>query len=124
MSDNHDVISQKINVHSPVNPPHAGFGLNIKLNLTNQNHITITNWDMSELPNFLLEIKSPLSIGLDNFQERVVDRFMEDVILACNLVLTKAAFSRHSSDQSHVAINRKKELPIPPKIENTEQGKK
>ena len=124
MSDNHDAISQKINVHSPVNPPHAGFGLDIKLNLTNQNHMAITNWDASEVPNFILEIKNPVSIELDNFQEHVVDMFMEHVVLACNLVLTKAAFSRHSSDQSHVTINRKKELPIPPKIENTETGKK
>ena len=124
MSENNDKISQSVNVHDPVNPPHAGFGINVKLKLLNQNCFSITNWKNGEQPSFTLEITDPISLGLENFQENNVDKFMDNVILACNLVLKRGAFSRHGSDSAHATIHRKKEPSIPSKVEDTPTGKK
>lgn len=125
MSDkNEDKISRKLNVHSPVNPPSGGFGIDAKINLTNKKFLTITNWKKSTHPSFTLEITNPISLGLPDFQESNVENFFDSVILSCNLVLIKAALSKHSSDSSHTKIQRKKEPPIPSKVEDTPTGKK
>lgn len=124
MSENKNKISQSLNVHDPINPPHAGFGINVKLTVVNQNCFSITNWTDGGQPSFTLEITDPESLGLQDFQKSTTFRFMEDVILACNLVMKKAAFSKHGSNSSHTTVQRKKETPIPSKVEDTPTGKK
>lgn len=122
--NNEDKISRTLNVHSPVNPPAIGFGVDAKINLINQNFLAITNWVKSDHSSFTLEITDPVSLGLSDFQESNVEQFIQNVILACNLVLNKATFSKHSSDSSHTKIQRKKESPPPSKVEDTPTGKK
>ncbi len=124
MSEDIDKITQSLNVHDPVNPPHAGFGINVKLTLVNKNCFSITDWKEGDQPSFTLEITDPISLGLKDFQESNVEKFMNDVILACNLVLKRGAFSRHGSNSAHVVIHRKKESCIPSKVEDTPSGKK
>ena len=121
---NEDKIFPTINVHFPINPPAAGLGIDAKITLINQKYFAITNWIKSDHPSFTLEIRDPISLGLLDFQEYNVEKFVVNVILACNLILQKGAFSKHNSNSSYAKIQRKKEPPIPSKIEDTPTGKK
>lgn len=122
--ENCDKISLPLNVHSLNNPPSPSSATRANINISNQKHITITNWKSEDTPSFVLEITDPLLLGLSNFEESTVNKFMESVILACNLEMKKASFSRHNSNSSHPSIQRKKENPILPKEEETPTGKK
>jgi len=124
MSENIDKISRNVYVHYPVNPPTVGLGLNVQLNLINAKHLEIENWQNGEQPNFTLKINDPKSIGLHDFQEYDVEKFVNDMILACNLILKKAAFSRHTSDSTRSVVERKKMPPPKSEVEDTPQGKK
>lgn len=74
--NNEDKISRTLNVHSPVNPPAIGFGVDAKINLINQKFLTITNWIKSDHSSFTLEITDPVSLGLSDFQESNVEKFI------------------------------------------------
>jgi len=123
MSDNQDVISRTIYLHDPINPPAVGHGVDAKIKLVNSKHLSIENWQKGEQPSFTLKITDPKTIGLLNFQEHNVERLIDDLILSCNLVLNNAAFSRHRSDSTRSAIERKKKHSPKLKVEDTPSGK-
>ena len=106
MSQDDGMVPFPLNVHNLVNPPHMGFGSDIKLNLINQIHFSI---DCRKTPqsSFTLNITDPKSLGL-NSQESNMNKFMHNVILACNLVLKRSAFSKSTFNTTHPRIQRKK----------------
>ena len=109
MASNQDKISTTIYVHDPINPPGVGRGIEPKIKLENFKHLSIENWREGEQPNFTLKITDPKAIGLLNFDDYSVEHFFDDLILSCNLVLKRAAFSKNSSDSIHAAVERKEE---------------
>jgi len=58
-----------------------------------------------------LIIHDPHSIGLEDSQEYNVEKFVDDVLLACNIVLKRAIFSKHNSDSTKSRITWKKQEP-------------
>ena len=56
-------------------------------------------------------IHDPHSIGLEDSQEYNVEKFVDDVLLACNIVLKRAIFSKHNSDSTKSRITWKKQEP-------------
>ena len=107
MSQNNVTIPFPLNVHNLVNPPHMGSGIVINLNLLNHTHFSIQEWEKTPQPSFTLQITNPKSLGL-NSQESNMNKFMHNVILACNLVLKRSAFSRSISNTDPPTIHRKK----------------
>jgi hypothetical protein len=43
-------------------------------------------------------------VGLESTEKTDIDKFIQSVLLACNLVLGRAAFSKHSFDASDTKI--------------------
>ena len=124
MSEDTDKISRRIYLHSPINPPSTGHGLNVNFNLKNSNYVTMNDWENSLQPSFTLTVKDPKSIGLIDFQGNNVEDFVNEMILSSNLIMTKAAFSRHNSDSTKTEISRKKPEAPKPTVEDTPTGKK
>lgn len=61
-------------------------------------------------------------IGLSDPHDK--ERFIDDLILSCNLVLDRAAFSKNSTDSTRSIMEKRKRFMPKPKTENTESGKK
>lgn len=118
-------ISKTIFCHSPVNPPAPGRGVDIEMNLANASKVKFLNWQNGSVASFTLEISDPGTIGLANSQNNTVEQFIDDFILACNLLLKKAAFSRQNYDSAYATIERKPRAPSPPaKVEDFGKMKK
>lgn len=108
MSVSQDKISRTIYVHDIDNPPATGQSMNVHLNVINSKHFLISNWDANtQPPSFTLKVIDPISIGLPDLQDYNVEKFVDKVLLACNLVLKSAVFTRHGADPSRTAIERK-----------------
>ena len=122
MDTSQDIISRTVYVHNPVNPPSIGHGVDAKIKLVNPKHLSIENWQEGEQPTFTLKIADPKAMGLLNFQDNSVERFIDDLILSCNLVLKRAAFSKNNLDSTHSTVERKQEPKPKPKVENTPSG--
>ena len=62
-------------------------------------------------------------LGLDNFEESHINKFMDKVILACNLTMKRAAFSNKVNDPS-CAVMDTDDLPVTStsKVEKTPTG--
>lgn len=118
-------ISKTIFCHSPINPPAPGRGVNIEMNLVNANKVKLLNWQNGSVASFTLEMSDPGTLGLADSQNSTVERFIDDFILACNLLLKNAAFSRQNYDSSYATIERKPRAPPPPaKVEDFGKMKK
>lgn len=117
-------ISKTIFCHSPVNPPSPGSGVNIEMNLINASKVKFLNWQNGFVASFILEISDPGTLGLVDSQNSTVEQFIDDFILACNLLLKKAAFSRQNYDSSYATIERKPSTPPPAKVEDFGKMKK
>lgn len=103
-----DSISITIYVHDVDNPPATGHSINVKINLINSKYITISDWNAdSDQQSLTLKIAEPISLGLQDFQDYNVEKFIDKVQLACNLVLKNAVFSRNMADTSHSKVERK-----------------
>jgi len=122
MSNDIEHISNKITIHSPENPPSTGHGINVDLTLTNQKYLEISNWQKDSQPSFTLIIHDPNSIGLEDSQEYHVEKFVEDVLLACNIVLKRAIFSKHNSGSTKSNITWKKQESTS-EVKDTSTGK-
>jgi len=109
MSTDIENISNELSVHSPENPPSTGHGIKVDLTITNQKHLEISNWQQGPQPTFTLTINDPISLGLEDSQEYNVERFIDDVILACNVILKRAIFSKHKSNSDKSKIEWKKQ---------------
>lgn len=112
MNASQEKISRTIYVHDIDNPPATGQSMNVHLNVINSKHLLISDWDAStQPPSFTLKVIDPTSIGLPDLQDYNVEKFVDRVLLACNLVLKSAVFTRHGADPSRTVIERK--LPEP-----------
>lgn len=116
-------LSRKIYVHEVINPPFAGHSIKATINLLNPQHLEISELK-SEIgqQSFTLKIIDPMSLGLQDFQGYSVERFIDRILLACNLVLKHAAFSRHKSDSSNTIVERKSSQSSGTKITRTKEG--
>ena len=123
MASTQDQISTTVYVHEPVNPPGIGHGIEPKIKLKNSKHLSIENWQKEEQPSFKLKITDPKAIGLPNFNDHSVEDFFDNLILSCNLVLKKAAFSKNNSDSTHATVKRKEEPKPKPIVKDTPSGK-
>jgi hypothetical protein len=98
-------ISIELNVHLPENPASTGHGASVDLNLLNAKHLKISDWTKGNQPSFTLTITNPLSIGLDSSEQSNVSQFLDDLILALNIVLKRTTFSKHASSSKKSKIN-------------------
>ena len=122
MPDNQENLSIIIHVHSPVNPPGIGHASNAKIKPVNFKYFSIENWQ-DDLSKRTLKITDPKTLGLLNFQDFEIERFAECLILSCNLVLKRVAFSKITIDSTRSVMEREKELPPKPKTVDTTPGK-
>ena len=107
MSSGKDQISRKIYVHEVVNPPVTGLSIDVTINIINSKYLVIADWqNETGQQSFNLKIIDPLSLGLQDFQDNNVEKFIDKLLLVCNLVLKSAAFSRHQSDSSRTKVER------------------
>jgi hypothetical protein len=120
MSLDVDRISRILRVHSPVNPPATGSSMQITINFKKGNSLNISEWQNTEPQSFTFTVVDPLSLGLSNFEDTTVEKFMDELILVCNLVFEKAAFSKNPADSSRIVVMRKKEKPAEAKVERKE----
>lgn len=119
-----DKISRKVYVHSPINPPTVGQGLDAKITLLNSKLLKISDWEEGDHPSFTLTIKDPGKLGLKNSEDLTVEQFVDDVILLCNLVLKHAAFSRYQSNSTHSIVEKAKDDSSHITSEETPDGKR
>lgn len=123
MSDNGGTISRRIYIHDLDNPPATRHGLDVELTLVNQKYLALSDFDRNvKRPSFTLKIFNPKDIGLRDFQDHTVELFVNNVVLACNIVLQNAAFSRHLTDASRTSIEYPAIVPPQNKITQTEHG--
>ena len=116
-----DSVSRTTYVHDVDNPPATGHSLNVKINVINSEHITINDWRTdSDQPSFTLKITEPISLGLQDFQDYNVEKFIDKVQLACNLVLRSAVFSRNRADSSRSEVERKRDPSEETKVKMSE----
>jgi hypothetical protein len=123
MNSNKRTLSRKVFVHEVINPPYAGHSIDAKINILNSKHLEISDLKKDDgQQSFTLKIIDSTSLGLQNFQEYNVEIFFDRILLACNLVLKSAAFSRHKSDSSHTIIERESSQSSGTKITRTPEG--
>ena len=116
-------ITKRVYVYDPAQPPTAGRSTNATLTVTNSNHLSISKLD-GTTPIFKLSITKARSLGLSSFENSDINKFIQMIILACNLIMKKAAFSTTLPDSSHAEISIEKPTPIPTKTEKTSTGDK
>lgn len=100
MSSDIENISNELSVHLPENPASTGHGASVEFTLKNEKHMEISKWQKGTQPTFTLTIHDPMSIGLEDSQENNVEQFMDDLILACNILLKRVVFSKHASNSN------------------------
>ena len=66
-----------------------------------------------------LTINNPTALGLDTQKENV-EQFIDDVILACNLLLKRVVFSKHKTDSARSIISYKEQQSA--KVSDTPTG--
>ncbi len=111
MNSNKGTLSRKVFVHDISNPPYTGHSIDAKINILNSKHIEISDLKKDNgQQSFTLKIIDPMSLGLQDFQDYNVEKFIDKLLLTCNLVLKSAVFSRHKSDSSRTKVERE----IPP----------
>lgn len=125
MNDNVDVITREIYVHSTTNPPLPDRSVDAEITVSNSKHMILTNWARtSQQTQYTLKILDPKIIGLVNFEQNNIEKFFDDLLLSCNLILKCGAFLIHRADMNPTKVERKKNEPEPPTIEQTENGTK
>lgn len=98
-----ETISKLLYVHDPSQPDAPGLETSAEIQLKNSHCISLTKPDGD--CRVRLTVSDPLSLGLPKLDDYYGDEFMRHVIMACNLVMNRVAFSTCSLDSSHVMIN-------------------
>ena len=96
-------VSKIVNAYDPAQLPTPGRGTDIEITVANQCHLHVTKLDTGQ-QGFKLEVTEPELLGLKSFDDKHTNEFMRRVILACNLILKKAAFSTSSIDSLHAGV--------------------
>ena len=122
MCDYIESTSNIVSVHLLENTISTGHGLNVDFILKNGNYLKINNQNEEIQPTFDFIIRDPVMIGLDNSQESDVEPFIDDVILACNIVLNRVSFSKYSSKHNKTQIKFRAHKPTS-KVYDTPEGK-
>lgn len=113
-------VSKTISVHDPAQLPGPGHSTNIEITVTNQHHLHVTKLD-ADKQILKLEVTEPDALGLASLDDMHTNEFMRRIILACNLVLERAAFSTSSIDSSHAGVVMGSQ-PSTSKVEKTLTG--
>lgn len=119
---NSQSVSKTISMHDPAQLPGPGHRTDIKITVIDQHHLHVTELDANQ-QSFKLEVTEPDVLGLASFDDAHTNEFMRRVILACNLVLKRAAFSTSSIDSSHAGVVLEG-TPGTSKVEKTPTGSK
>lgn len=115
-------MSKLLYVHDPSAPRAPGRDADFKITVANQRHLFLTKLDNGQHHDFRLTVAEPLSLGLPSFDDHHVNEFMWHVIMTCNLVMDRAAFSTGSSDPSYAKIDLGDIPPTTSKVESTPTG--
>ena len=113
-------VSKTISVHDPAQLPGPGYSTNIEITVINQHHLHVTKLD-ADKQILKLEVTEPDVLGLASLDDMHTNEFMRRVILTCNLVLERAAFSTSSIDSSHAGVVMGSQ-PSTSKVEKTPTG--
>lgn len=115
-------VSKLLYAHDPSRPRAPGSDTDFKITVTNQRHLSLEKLDADHRHDYRLTVVEPLSLGLPRLDDYYGNKFMQQIVTACNLVMDKAAFSTHSSDSTHVEICPERPPPTTIKIESTPTG--
>jgi hypothetical protein len=100
-----EILSRTIYVHQIANPPVTGRSIQAKINFINLKQFEISDSkDETGQPHFTLKIIDPKKIGLENSEQSDIEKFVDKILLACNLTLNRASFSTHIADASDTKI--------------------
>ena len=122
MSSDIKNVFMSLNMHLLENPISANIGASIKLKLKNKKYFEINNMGEEKQPSFTLTIDEPISCGLEGSEQHNVDKFIDNVILACNIFFKRAVFSKYKSDINRPTITFK-EQESTSKVYDTPTGK-
>ena len=117
-------VSKRLYVHDPSMPRVPGRDTDIKITITNRHHLLLTKLDSDQHHDYKLTVTEPRSLDLPSFDDEHANEFMRQVIMACNLVMDRAAFSTGLSDSSHAEIDVGGPPPTTSKVESTPTGYK
>lgn len=109
MSTDIENISNELAIHLPENPASTGHGASVDFTLKNEKHLKFSNWQEGNQPTFTLTINDPISLGLEDSQEQNVEQFIDDIILACNILLKRVTFSKHKSESKKSRLEFKEQ---------------
>ena len=115
-------VSKRLHVHDPSQPQVPGRGTDVKIEVRNHRCLLLTKLDDGQYHDYRLTMAEPLSLGLSKLDDRHGNEFMRCVVMACNLIMNRAAFSTGSSDSSHVEIDMGNPPPATVKLEPTSTG--
>ena len=100
-----EILSRTIYVHQIANPLVTGRSIQAKINFINLKQFEISDSkDETGGPHFTLKIIDPKKIGLENSEQSDTEKFVDKILLACNLTLNRASFSTHIADASDTKI--------------------
>ena len=96
-----EILSRTVYMHQIVNPPVTGRSIQSKINFMNLKDLEISDWkNEGGQQRFTLKINDPKRIGLESCEQSDIEKFIDKILLACNLTLKRAAFSRQICDIS------------------------
>ena len=115
-------ISRTVYVHDIDNPPYSGHSMHVEIILTNGNHFEISNLLYDHQTSFTMAIKNSKLLGLTSISDNEIENFFDKVMLAFNLVMRSASFSRNKSDSSSAVLKLEPMSETTSNLTKDEQG--
>ena len=116
-----DTIRMQVYVYDPSQPPASGLSQNVKITVENQRHMSVIDPDDGSSFIQLVVAEAGL-LGLDGSEDSQIIKFMDKVILACNLTMKRAAFSNKVIDPSRPVMDMDDPPASTAKVEKTPTG--
>jgi hypothetical protein len=96
---------ENVYIHQIANPPAPGRSIKANIDFRNLNHLEFSDWTNDAGPGHCsLKVTDAAKLSLDSIEQANIEKFIQTVLLACNMVLHRAAFSKHSFDASDTKI--------------------
>jgi hypothetical protein len=101
-----EILFHRVNVHQIMNPPATRRNTHAIINFINLRHLQISDYrhDKECQSYFTLKIIDPKEIGLESSEQTHLEKFINNILLGCNLILKRSAFSKQTFDTSATKI--------------------
>lgn len=114
-------VSLETYAHDPSQPLGPECSMDVEVAIANQSFLSATKLRAAQPPVFRLEVAAPDSLAL-GFTDGQRNKFMERVMLACNLILKQAAFSPNAAGSSRASVRVERESERASKRETNPAG--